>query len=458
MTQSIVIQVGQCGNQIGSRFWDLALREHSQYNKHSLYDGPLSTFFRNVDTIKRQYREIPLGNGREKIHTLKARAVLVDMEEGVVNNLISSPLGDLFDSRQLMTDVSGSGNNWAVGHYMYGDKYKEKIFDIVRHETEKCDCLQSFFVFHSMGGGTGSGLGSRILSLLHDEYKHVYKFSVPVFPSVDDDVITSPYNSVLAMRLLSDISDCVLPFDNEALIDITKLTGASAKKDPLKKEKPFDRMNDIVAGLLLNLTSSARFEGTLNVDLNEIAMNMVPFPRMQYLLSSMAPLYMPKDVGMAIRKIDQMFAETFSKEFQLLKVQPRQHLYLACALLVRGRVSLSDIRRNIDKLNACISFPYWNEKGWKIGHCNTPPVDKPYSLLTLANNTSILVYFDKIREKFIKLYKRRAHLHHYLGVDGMEMGCFEESIESLLGVIEGYRKMETQGQIQPKGVPRVKIV
>ena len=458
MTQSIVIQVGQCGNQIGSRFWDLALREHSQYNKHGLYDESLSTFFRNVDVSKKGYREIPLGTGHEKICTLRARAVLVDMEEGVVNSLVKSPLGDLFDSRQLITDVSGSGNNWAVGHYMYGDRYKEKIFDILRHETEKCDCLQSFFVFHSMGGGTGSGLGSRILSLLRDEYRHVYRFSFPVFPSVEDDVITSPYNSVLALRMLTEMSDCVLPFDNEALIDITKLTSGSRKKDPLKKEKPFDKMNDIIAGLLLNLTSSARFEGTLNVDLNEIAMNMVPFPRMQYLISSMAPLYMPKDVGMAIRKIDQMFAETFSKEFQLLKVQPKQHLYLACALLVRGRVSLSDIRRNIDRLNATISFAHWNEKGWKIGHCATPPVDKPYSLLTLANNTSILVYFERIKDKFLKLYKRRAHIHHYLGTEGMEIGCFEDSINSLLGLIEEYRKVEIHGQTAPRDLPRVKIV
>ena len=222
--------IGQFRTLIETKF-DLDLRgvrllQIRKYNKHCLYDEPLSTFFRNVDTSNRQYREISLGHGRESIHTLKARAVLVDMEEGVVNGIMKSPLGDLFDSTQLMTDASGSGNNWAVGHYMYGDKYREKIFDIVRQETEKCDCLQSFFVFHSMGGGTGSGLGSRILSLLREEYKHVYKFSVPVFPSAEDDVITSPYNSVLAIRLLTEISDCVLPIDNQALIDITKLTNA----------------------------------------------------------------------------------------------------------------------------------------------------------------------------------------------------------------------------------------
>uniref|UniRef100_A0A8C9FWT6 Tubulin/FtsZ GTPase domain-containing protein n=1 Tax=Pavo cristatus TaxID=9049 RepID=A0A8C9FWT6_PAVCR len=33
MTQSVVVQVGQCGNQVGCRFWDLALREHAAVNK-----------------------------------------------------------------------------------------------------------------------------------------------------------------------------------------------------------------------------------------------------------------------------------------------------------------------------------------------------------------------------------------------------------------------------------------
>ncbi len=58
--------------------------------------------------------EIPVGDGREKIRTLKARAVLVDMEEGVVNQVIKSPIGELFDDKQFVTDVSGAGNNWYV--------------------------------------------------------------------------------------------------------------------------------------------------------------------------------------------------------------------------------------------------------------------------------------------------------------------------------------------------------
>lgn len=40
------------------------------------------------------------------------QAVLVDMEEGVVNGILQGPLRDVFDTTQLLTDVSGSGNNW----------------------------------------------------------------------------------------------------------------------------------------------------------------------------------------------------------------------------------------------------------------------------------------------------------------------------------------------------------
>ena len=49
-TQSIVVQVGQCGNQIGCQFWDLALREHASVSKDGIFDEAMSTFFRNVDT------------------------------------------------------------------------------------------------------------------------------------------------------------------------------------------------------------------------------------------------------------------------------------------------------------------------------------------------------------------------------------------------------------------------
>ena len=48
-------------------------------------------------------------------------------------------------------------------------------------------------------------------------------------------------------------------------------------------------------------------------------------------------------------RLDQMFSDAFSREHQLIKADPKNSLYLACALMLRGRVEVSDIRRNIDK-------------------------------------------------------------------------------------------------------------
>ena len=75
----VTVQIGQCGNQIGSRFWDLALREHAIHNPAALYDEPLSSFFVNVDP--RSSRVLAMGDGSVAIGSLRARAVRGSLEE-----------------------------------------------------------------------------------------------------------------------------------------------------------------------------------------------------------------------------------------------------------------------------------------------------------------------------------------------------------------------------------------
>ena len=98
---------------------------------------------------------------RSPISSLKARAVLIDMEESVVESSQKSSIGELFDPSLTVTSQSGSGNNWAVGFHEYGRRYREAIYESLRSTAEKCDCMSSWFVLHSMGGGTGSGLGTQ---------------------------------------------------------------------------------------------------------------------------------------------------------------------------------------------------------------------------------------------------------------------------------------------------------
>lgn len=160
----VLIQVGQSGNQIGWRFWELVLKEHRELartkKKKAVFDDAMSSFFRNFDG--QNHELFPKGSTCSISH-LKARAILVDMEEGVISQLLKSELGEIFDNTQLISDVSGAGNNWAHGHFYYGGKYRALIVDKIKRAVEACDSLQSFILLHSIGGGTGSGLGTYIL-------------------------------------------------------------------------------------------------------------------------------------------------------------------------------------------------------------------------------------------------------------------------------------------------------
>lgn len=189
--ECIVIQIGQCGNQIGSRLWNKILTEHSTYNSGT-FTPSLSTFFTHLNNkgiLTTSLKSPP------SLHTLKARGIIIDMEPNVVNQILKSSIKDLFFDHQMITSNSGSGNNWGCGYYTYGNDYNEVIMDGIRKEAEKCDALSAFFMIHSLGGGTGSGLGSFVNEQLADYYPDVIRFNTCICPSFTDDVVTSPYNT-----------------------------------------------------------------------------------------------------------------------------------------------------------------------------------------------------------------------------------------------------------------------
>ena len=474
----ITVQVGQCGNQIGCRFWEMALNEHAAYNAKARYDEALSSFFQNVDARRDPPVNVPVG---DPIRALKARAVVVDMEEGVTNELLTGPMRDVFDSKQFITGQSGSGNNWACGSHHYGPMYRESLLEQVRRPVEEADSLQSFMLLHSLGGGTGSGLGSYLLAALADEYPDVYRFSVSVFPSDDDDVVTSPYNAMLSCAALAEHADCVLPVDNQALMDIVQSIEAKSKNaSPFGGRsggvlsgsslsgvdggdvagraghggKPWDGMNGIAANLLLNLTAGMRFDGALNVDINEITMNLVPFPRLHFLLSSMSPVVTPADRGMTVpapRTLDQIFSEVFSTDRQLASVDPRRNTYMACALLMRGAVNISDANRNVERLKRGLKMAHWVSDGFKVGLCDRAPVNSLYSATCLANNCAMQKPLSAICERFHKLRRKKVFLHHY--TEYMEVEDIDGAAASIGSLAEEYARVDASRA--PDAVPSI---
>merc|ERR1712147_154574 len=109
----------------------------------------------------------------------------------------------------------------AKGHYTEGAELIDSVLDVVRKEAEGCDCLQGFQLCHSLGGGTGSGMGTLLISKVREEYpdRIMETFSIIPSPKVSDTVV-EPYNAVLSFHQLVENTDVCFLMDNEALYDI----------------------------------------------------------------------------------------------------------------------------------------------------------------------------------------------------------------------------------------------
>src|SRR5277367_6443350 len=103
----------------------------------------------------------------------------------------AGPFGQLFRPDNFVFGQTGAGNNWAKGHYTEGAELVDSVLDVVRKEAETCDCLQGFQVTHSLGGGTGAGMGTLLISKIREEYpdRMMCTYSVVPSPKVSDTVV-----------------------------------------------------------------------------------------------------------------------------------------------------------------------------------------------------------------------------------------------------------------------------
>lgn len=93
--------------------------------------------------------------------------------------------------------------------------------DVIRKEAESCDCIQGFQLTHSVGGGTGSGMGTLIISKIREEYPGRIISTFSVFPSSrKTDFVIEPYNATLSIPQLIENVDLCHCIDNKALFDI----------------------------------------------------------------------------------------------------------------------------------------------------------------------------------------------------------------------------------------------
>eukprot|EP00802_Teleaulax_amphioxeia_P014249 Tamp_14311.p1 GENE.Tamp_14311~~Tamp_14311.p1 ORF type:complete len:473 (-),score=83.66 Tamp_14311:101-1519(-) len=190
MASMVGMMVGQCGNQIGAAAYGALHAERPLPGERALFD--------------------------EGGH---ARAVLVDGEAKVIGALFREA-GGPFSRANAFAEDSGRGNNWALGYYgpRAGNRIVDRAMEALRRQLEASDAYRGGMIFHSLCGGTGAGLGSRMMEEMRDELAASPLVSTTVLPFAVGELPLQHYNATLCLsRVIKEPAACLLFSNNDLL-------------------------------------------------------------------------------------------------------------------------------------------------------------------------------------------------------------------------------------------------
>eukprot|EP00057_Strongylocentrotus_purpuratus_P012970 XP_011667444.1 PREDICTED: tubulin alpha-1 chain-like [Strongylocentrotus purpuratus] len=435
LRECISIHVGQAGVQMGNACWELYCLEHGIQPDGQMPsdktigggDDSFNTFFSETGAGK----HVP-------------RCVFIDLEPTVVDEVRTGTYRQLFHPEQLITGKEDAANNYARGHYTVGKELIDIVLDRIRKLADQCTGLQGFLIFHSFGGGTGSGFTSLLMERLSVDYGKKSKLEFAVYPAPQiSTAVVEPYNSILTTHTTLEHSDCAFMVDNEAIYDICRRN--------LDIERPtYTNLNRLVGQIVSSITASLRFDGALNVDLTEFQTNLVPYPRIHFPLATYAPVISAEKAYHEQLTVAEITNACFEPANQMVKCDPRHGKYMACCLLYRGDVVPKDVNAAIAtiKTKRTIQFVDWCPTGFKVGINYQPPTVVPggdlakvqRAVCMLSNTTAIAEAWARLDHKFDLMYAKRAFVHWYVG-EGMEEGEFSEAREDLAALEKDYEEV-----------------
>merc|ERR1712053_22916 len=340
---------------------------------------------------------------------------------------------------------------FARGHYTVGKEILDQVNDRLRKLVDNSENVQGFIIHHAVGGGTGSGLGALILERIAVDYRKKSKIGFEIYPSPKiSTCIVEPYNSMLSTHWLLDHTEVSVVLDNEAIYAICQ------KQLDIERPSYMD-LNVVISKVVSSMTASLRFDGELNVDLGEFQTNLVPFPRLHFMTTALAPVVSMKKASHEAATIREITDHVFQPQNMLVKYadfDPVEDKYMAISVNYRGAVKSKEANATVQwlKQNNKISFVEWCPTGFKIGLNESPAAEVPdddmkkgdRNVTMIGNNVAVSrVFTERITKKYDMMYSQRAFVHWYVG-EGMEEGEFSEAREDLGFLEKDYLDVVTE--------------
>ena len=446
----ITLQVGQCGNQIGTEFWKQLCAEHGISK-----DGILEEYAANGNAGDR--KDVFFYQADDEHYV--PRALLLDLEPRVINAIQNSEYRNLYNQENVYISNSGggAGNNWASG-YAQAESVQEEIMDMIDREADGSDSLEGFVLCHSIAGGTGSGMGSYLLEALNDRYGKKLVQTYSVFPNQNEtsDVVVQPCNSLLTLKRLTLNADSVVVLDNTALNRIAV--------DRLHIQNPtFAQTNALVSTVMAASTTTLRYPGYMNNDLVGLVASLIPTPRCHFLMTGYTPLTLEANpAAPAVRKTTVL--DVMRRLLQTKNIMVSSHSrskdfsqskYISILNIIQGDVDPTQVHKSLQRIRErkLANFIEWAPASIQVALSRKSPYVQTahrVSGLMLANHTSIRHLFTKCLTQYDKLMRRKAFLDQYeqhpMFADGLDE--FDDAREIVEGLAEEYAACESPDYIK----------
>ncbi|KAI5172566.1 tubulin gamma [Nematocida sp. LUAm3] len=422
MGNIITVQVGQCGNQIGAEFWDRISWEHgisaSGEVKERKGDRKDIFFYESSDG-----RYFP-------------RSVLVDLEPRVISSISQSRPG-IFNRESIWvsSEGGGAGNLWSSG-YQQGKNNSESIMEILQRETENSDNTDGFILFHSVGGGTGSGLGSFLLERIRETWPKKTIQTVSVFPNNEEvsDAVVQPYNTILTMKRLRECADGVIAMDNGGL--------ARVSGDPLQGiSSNFAHTNRLASSVCAASTQTLRFPGSRFSDLSSILYAASPVKGCHFLVPSYAPFL---EGNAPIRKttcLDVQRKLLLPKSRLVSFEESESNLCLSAINIMMG-VDAKELEKSSMRMKQknSLRFAPWAPSCVQVALGGYK--EESVSGVLLSNTTGFSRALERISSQYDRLKARNAFLEMYKREGAHYVEEFEPARESVQWIIDEYRRAQ----------------
>ena len=284
--------------------------------------------------------------------------------------------------------------------------------------------LLGFLILMSVAGGTGSGLGTYVTQMLHDEYPTCCLVNPVVWPYASGEVIVQNYNALLTTATLYTSSDALILLPNDHLHKV-------CSKLLQLKEISFKDLNKVATHILASLLQPAVPYDSSSADisllggwcsLSDLCTSLTPHSSYRLLSVKCLP-QMPERshaytnylwAGLVKYLRQMLLTDSFIDEgMDWSSSLGKKVKCLSNLFVFRGKdlqeLDLSGLLADQSMYSDSVPPPL-RQWVWSSPH----PFNRyEKSCTVLSNSQSCLQSLNTVTEKAWKMYSSRAYIHQY---------------------------------------------